>query len=693
MVANNEILRVLCCGVKSRDKYTPLVRQFCLSIHYHSPRAYNYLRKTFNKHLPHPLTIQKWYANSEVSGEPGIQANHIDKLKKIVTKHQEKFNTKMVCTLIADEMSLRQQIFWSPKQNSYEGFISKQSNDGSRKFAKQAFVYMLNGVNCNFEFPVCYWLIDSIDGDQRRQCMLDVLKAVTSAGVVVKFLVFDGCPSNFTMSAHLLENNGAILGPDQLITSFKNPQNDENVYIFPDPCHMAKLLRKALATKIIIDKNGSEIKWSYIESLYEYSQKNDFNVHKLCKKHINWGKNPMNVRLATQTLSNSVADAMEFLRKEGHPSFSGAAATIDFLRKCNTAFDIFNSRNQNQKNIFKNAMNTNNKRVIVDFLERLEQYFKTLGILTKKNEIKPILSSRSKTAFSGLIICSRSLIQFYDEYVEKNKIISEIPTYNLQQDPIEMLFGQIRSKNGFNNNPNIQQFKGAFRKVLCNIKIEPSEFGNCRVFNQSLPIDYLFSSVFTTTSRRPQISFMDIKDKYEEQHQQILEAVYDISCLESNEPLLDATTNYRIAYVASSIENNLRNRFECDDCMTVFDKDPKISTIELGAKAMPCRSTFKICQHADNFLKLHDIRKEAENQIEFDFRVSYCLIFRTLDINELYKNSNFVCGINHKYSLIKSIILQYVSVKGSYLSQQITLDQYTEICRQHYNKLTIFRGQ
>ena len=53
----------------------------------------------------------------------------------------------------------------------------------------------------------------------------------------------------------------------------------------------------------------------------------------------------MNVRLAAQTLSSSVADAIEFLEASGYPSFVGASATVRFIRKVDRLFDLLNSRN------------------------------------------------------------------------------------------------------------------------------------------------------------------------------------------------------------------------------------------------------------------------------------------------------------------------------------------------------------
>lgn len=377
---------------------------------------------------------------------------------------------------------------------------------------------------------------------------------------------------------------------------------------------------------------------------------------------------------------------------ENHLDFVGAAPTIKFLKQCNTAFDILNSKDIKHKDIYKRPMNPENKRVVADFLQTFMEYLKSLQIITETKETKKIVYSRNRTAFLGIIVSIHGLIQFYEEYVEKIKMLPMIRTYFLQQDFLEMFFGRIRSKNGFNNNPNIQQFKRAFRKLLCNIKIETPELGNCRIFERELPTEYLYSNVFTVSSKKTRTTFEDIREAYEAQQEEILISVFDMDQIQINDPLLETTTNYRIAYVAKQIETKLANRFDCSECMMVFEKDLKVTNTRIGIQSMPCRRTFKICQHVDKFMKLHDIRQGTDHK-QIDFRVSYCLMFRTLDLNELYKDCDFQCGNNHKYSLIKSIILQYVAIKSTYLSQQITFQNYDNICRQYYNKLTIFRGQ
>ncbi|XP_076675634.1 uncharacterized protein LOC143372897 isoform X1 [Andrena cerasifolii] len=51
-------------------KYKDALREFALSLHFQSPKAYNYVRHKFYNSLPHPKTISQWYQS--VDEEPGI---------------------------------------------------------------------------------------------------------------------------------------------------------------------------------------------------------------------------------------------------------------------------------------------------------------------------------------------------------------------------------------------------------------------------------------------------------------------------------------------------------------------------------------------------------------------------------------------------------------------------------------------
>lgn len=360
MLKNDELFRILHHGVKSGEKYPEKVRHFCLGLVSYSSRAYQFVRKTFHNHLPNLSTIQKWFANSDVRGDPGILEETMNRLRKIAEDFKTKNQRELMCSLVFDEMHIRQQVCWSLHRLEYVGYAGYGQKPGEEQImAKQAIVFVLNGIDVNFEFPVAYYFIDELDKNGRKDLLPEVIATVTRCGIRIINLTFDGHSSNVPacellgakLKINLNEKNQTFK------TYILNPLTNEKIYIILDPCHMIKLVRNRWALcRAFFDSKNSKIEWRYIEALHEYSCKNDFRTHKLTKRHMQWARHSMNVRLAVQTLSESVASSIEFLMEKNVPEFQGARPTIDFIRRMNTLFDIFNSRRCNDKNIFKRRM-------------------------------------------------------------------------------------------------------------------------------------------------------------------------------------------------------------------------------------------------------------------------------------------------------------------------------------------------
>ncbi len=76
-------------------------------------------------------------------------------------------------------------------------------------------------------------------------------------------------------------------------------------------------------------------------------------ANKLGKAHMNFQKQKMNVKVAAQTLSSPVADAIECLMKSGNSQFRDAKGTIRFLRVIDQLFDLLNSRSAFSKGFKK----------------------------------------------------------------------------------------------------------------------------------------------------------------------------------------------------------------------------------------------------------------------------------------------------------------------------------------------------
>lgn len=62
--------------LKSRQPYCDDLRSFALTLHFYSPKAYDFVRKSFALTLPHPSTLRLWC--STVNGRPGFTSESFE---------------------------------------------------------------------------------------------------------------------------------------------------------------------------------------------------------------------------------------------------------------------------------------------------------------------------------------------------------------------------------------------------------------------------------------------------------------------------------------------------------------------------------------------------------------------------------------------------------------------------------------
>lgn len=91
----------------SRRQYPPALRSFALTLHFYSPRAYNYVRKKMNMALPAPSVLRSWY--NSIDGEPGFTSKNFKTLKYKVKKANIE-NKKVIVSLIMDEMGIKKEL-------------------------------------------------------------------------------------------------------------------------------------------------------------------------------------------------------------------------------------------------------------------------------------------------------------------------------------------------------------------------------------------------------------------------------------------------------------------------------------------------------------------------------------------------------------------------------------------------------
>ena len=145
----------------------------------------------------------------------------------------------------------------------------------------------------------------------------------------IRNITCDGAAANQTMFNLL----GCSLDPCDPKPYFQHPTMGHNVYATLDICHMIKLARNALAEGGSFSTPEHEnICCQYVQDLAKLQD--DIGLHlanKLSSSHINWRKQKMKVKLAAQTFSRSVADALQYLCDCKADGFLRSSATIEFI--------------------------------------------------------------------------------------------------------------------------------------------------------------------------------------------------------------------------------------------------------------------------------------------------------------------------------------------------------------------------
>nr|CAH7726064.1 unnamed protein product [Callosobruchus chinensis] len=266
------------------------------------------------------------------------------KIKKRLCLSQKKL---VYCNLVLDEMSIRRQVEWTgSKFSGYIDIGSKIESDILPE-AKEVLVFMLVCIN------------DGLSGKEKTELVNKCLVFINESGVTVTSLTFDGAPVNFTMASHLGANFNDV---ENMKTHFSHPVTGCDIFIILDPCHMIKLVRNTFGSqKYLIDGEGNQIDWSFLVKLVDTQYAEGLHLGTEIKyRHMHWVREKMKVKIATQTLSRSVSDALLYLN-----------ATAVFIRKFNDLFDSLNSRNRLAKYMFKRPLSP---ATVTDFLFFLMMY-------------------------------------------------------------------------------------------------------------------------------------------------------------------------------------------------------------------------------------------------------------------------------------------------------------------------------
>lgn len=238
-----------------RRKYDANLRSFAVTLHFYSPRAYEYVRSKFNFCMPHVKTIAKWYSNIE--GNPGISVEALNSIKQRVnfTKYS------LLGALIFDEIAIRQHVKYDGTK--FSGYIDMGQDIACDDctLATKALVFMIMCINDAWKLPIAYFLINKLSAEEKSNLVLQCISAVHTAGMRVVSITCDGMITNQSLFKSLGCKFNDVTS---LQTWFPHPDTNEKI-VFLDPCHMLKLVRNVFGDlKHLVDRNGNFVRWSHI---------------------------------------------------------------------------------------------------------------------------------------------------------------------------------------------------------------------------------------------------------------------------------------------------------------------------------------------------------------------------------------------------------------------------------------------
>lgn len=646
--------------LKSKNaKYDAEIRSFALTLHFYSPKAYSYVRKTFNNLLPHPSTIQRWY--SVLEGEPGFTHEAFQAIKNKTAKNNVFVN------ITVDEIHIRQFVEWDGK--SYEGFTDIGTSVESSELATSALVFMAVALNSSWKIPIGYFLIKSLGADERANLTKTCLQLLYETGAECHSITFDGAPTNILMCQKL----GASYNLSDFRPWFLHPITNEKVFTFWDACHMLKLCRNALENKaVLLDHNQKNIKWSIIKELNEIQKSEGLHAgNKLSDRHVNFYNEKMNVRLAAQTLSLSVSDAISFT------NLCDGDGTAEFCKNINDSFDILNSMNIFAKYKFKEPLSIKNFELFKTKIEYLVEYFKHI----KDSFGSFIIDTNRKTGFLGFIVCLTNLLNLYDVLITTGKM-NYLLSYKLSQDHLETFFSAIRSRGGFNNNPSASQFKAAYKRLLVHHQITTSPNANCTILDATT-ILYVGSNSKTKTC-----DVAVVTEEEEPIDEEYLEYFTNLS------PYVENVVSYISGFVMKKILlkvncNTCKNYLQCGKTK---DSIALINQKNRGKLVVPHPDVTAICCYAEKIIRAFKEDLQRKKTVEY-------LKLKVLkNASKTFSDPTIIDHLygqdildNHKIQIIKLIIEIYFKIRVAYECK--LKSQKSSRVRHKFTKYILFQNE
>lgn len=430
-------------------------------IYFRSSSGYKFLREVLGFRLPCISSLHNWIQIKSLS--PGFHENVLKEIAPQVLKLNERERNVV---LLFDEMSVKENLTYNKYKDLIEGFVDYGDGERENKHAKSICVFMVRSICGKFkqilDYLACPGTIPSdILNKHVRKC-IDVCEKMN---LIVRLTSCDQGPTN--RKFYRINN----------VTS-ETPyfsHNGKKIYCSYDVPHLFKSIRNNLKKGDLMTPDG-QISWKIIEILYNVERN---ETTKMCPKLTSVHVYPtefqkMSVRLAVQVLSHSVANgirALLALDKFESTLKEIALSTAKFIERMNKLFDFLNGKPTLTREFDSSSYIAEMKSYVVN--------------------IKPVVGKDMALCFKGLNLTLSSVEVISHSLFENYCDLHYIHMKKINQDPLENLFSQIRSRNANKNNPSVFEFSSIFAKILSIKLLFSSKFSNCETDDdETIEIDW-----------------------------------------------------------------------------------------------------------------------------------------------------------------------------------------------------------
>ena len=568
-------------------------------------------------------------------------------------------------TLIFDEVKLKEEIRFDSNSLKVDGFVDLGDFTPEKyknQLANHALVFMYVPLLHNWVQPVAiYASRNATPGDILAKILMQVIIQIEQAGARIVAFTSDGSQSNKKLW-NCLAISGVI---NNVKCSIPHPTDtSRRLWALSDFVHIIKCVRNNFHKKNEMFYNNDTVKYKYYRKLYEVDTSSDFSGLRVCPKLTKAHIDPntfqkMNVRLAFQLFSRSVADGIKFFRETHFSGFEGSESTEQFTRDLNCLVDILNSSSP-VNGLYKGS----DKYCIL-------KRWKTL-LNEKENNFA------SQRTLESLRVTVQSTLEV-TEYLWKNGL-KYVLTAKLNQDPIERHFGILRSLS-CDDHPSTIDFLQLhmLQSIYVPTKLAISSGGNCE-YRQELPLTS-FVNQMRLLARESVSRNREIKDVVENEIKgKIAISIPDIPDWENNVPDLtekNIAKECLVHHLGGYIVRNNTKVTDCKSCANLLRGKPtdfpsisrltSIKDYKSGTNdfclTYPSKSVFSVLSQVETIVAE---KLSCESNLWGD------IFFHCCDsVSQISVDSEIGCCEEHIMHLVPKLILHYMKCRFFFRTKEM----------------------